>query len=890
MKRIRKLTTAFLVIALLVTSLVSVPALAEDDDYDKVIRLAGASRYLTAVEVSKEAYEEGADTVIIAAGENFPDALAASALAGKLDAPILLAEQDGFRAGTLEEIERLGATKAIVLGGEKALGEEVVDALEDAGLKVTRIAGENRYETAALIAKEVLKLNPGKEVFLVNGDEPWDALAIGPVAAAEGIPVLLTKAGALRAETKAFLVDNGVKTVTILGGEKAISAAVRDEIYGMGIAVKRFGGANREETAIKIAEEYFPNAQTVVVASREKFADALVGGYFGGLQEAPIMLVYEKSIRENVDEYILGMGVDLIYILGGEAVVSKAVADELDGYGVVKSVAAIAGQKLEEEEDYLLFKVNGKWEVDAEDFRDMFSDYTLEFLYDSAGLSIKSDDYVATDGGPFKQGKGKYAVKVAENAPGGAVFTSSFVAFAVLAEDDIAEVLEHKLVRVDGEGLDIEVGATVTPDDDALIGTYQMRAVKAVTVGGEIITPLHPKASLLPTFEGWVKSKNANIISIDDETKVPVIEGLGKATLIFTYAGLDTEYGVNILVQEGPRVPTSIGTKDQKAFTYPTKTFNLSEIIVLDQFKEELDFNPYLVITAKGLSANYVGLATSATGVTGMGTAGTYTITAYNTSAAATDDDHKALAVAKNKIGSYTITTVVKGDKDVPSFKLAYVNSEGKVIPPPVTELDLNQLDPVESLWVSVTAFIKNVPLTATDLAQVFDSADTFVLKTAKVKVAGPMDDDTVVEKLEIDLADLYDPIQIALGAKPEKGTVALSFHTVDGDDAPKQDTLSVPVVDTTPQIKDLKLKGKKLEVKKVGTGWELAQITEIDSGDYATQLTSADLAKYTNGKVHVANMIASVTFYGGDFPYAIVKIKPVYGGESFRFDAKLVD
>ena len=156
MKRIRKLTTAFLVIALLVTSLVSVPALAEDDDYDKVIRLAGASRYLTAVEVSKEAYEE-AETVIIAAGANFPDALAASALAGKLGAPILLAEKDGFRAGTLEEIERLGAKKAIVLGGEKALGAEVVDALEDAGLKVTRIAGENRYETAALIAKEVLK-------------------------------------------------------------------------------------------------------------------------------------------------------------------------------------------------------------------------------------------------------------------------------------------------------------------------------------------------------------------------------------------------------------------------------------------------------------------------------------------------------------------------------------------------------------------------------------------------------------------------------------------------------------------------------------------------------------------------------------------------------------
>ena len=164
--------------------------------------------------------------------------------------------------------------------------EEEVDALlEAAGLTVRRIAGENRYETAALVAAEVI--GTGKHVFLVNGDSPWDALAIGPVAAAEGIPVLLTKAGALRDETKAFLVDNGIKTVTILGGEKAVSAAARAQIPAS-IAVKRVFGENRDETSLDVAEEFFGDLDTVVIASRASFADALVGGYFAALVDAPI--------------------------------------------------------------------------------------------------------------------------------------------------------------------------------------------------------------------------------------------------------------------------------------------------------------------------------------------------------------------------------------------------------------------------------------------------------------------------------------------------------------------------------------------------------------------------------------------------------------------------
>ena len=54
-----------------------------------VRRIFGANRYETAVEISKDLYEK-ADTVIIASGENFPDALAGGSLAVQIDSPEII--------------------------------------------------------------------------------------------------------------------------------------------------------------------------------------------------------------------------------------------------------------------------------------------------------------------------------------------------------------------------------------------------------------------------------------------------------------------------------------------------------------------------------------------------------------------------------------------------------------------------------------------------------------------------------------------------------------------------------------------------------------------------------------------------------------------------------
>jgi hypothetical protein len=93
-----------------------------------VTRIAGNNRYATAEEVSKVAFPNGASTVYVVSGENFPDALTVSSLsAGK--GPILLTAKDRLPRETSREIKRLSPKKVIVVGGESAVSSKVVNEL-----------------------------------------------------------------------------------------------------------------------------------------------------------------------------------------------------------------------------------------------------------------------------------------------------------------------------------------------------------------------------------------------------------------------------------------------------------------------------------------------------------------------------------------------------------------------------------------------------------------------------------------------------------------------------------------------------------------------------------------------------------------------------------------
>jgi hypothetical protein len=89
--------------------------------------------------------------VYVATGENFPDALGAAATAAVGLGPVLLVQQNAIPAPTLAELNRLQPPKVVIVGGTAVISNGVQGQLEGLGWGpvVTRIAGANRYATAA---------------------------------------------------------------------------------------------------------------------------------------------------------------------------------------------------------------------------------------------------------------------------------------------------------------------------------------------------------------------------------------------------------------------------------------------------------------------------------------------------------------------------------------------------------------------------------------------------------------------------------------------------------------------------------------------------------------------------------------------------------------------
>ncbi|AHF07979.1 cell wall-binding repeat-containing protein [Desulfitobacterium metallireducens] len=94
---------------------------------DNVPRIWGNSRYATSLSIA-QAFEFSGDTVTFAYGENFPDALAGSVLAAKLDAPIVLISQDNWLEAK-RFADRSQYTNQIIFGGSGVIGDSLKNQL-----------------------------------------------------------------------------------------------------------------------------------------------------------------------------------------------------------------------------------------------------------------------------------------------------------------------------------------------------------------------------------------------------------------------------------------------------------------------------------------------------------------------------------------------------------------------------------------------------------------------------------------------------------------------------------------------------------------------------------------------------------------------------------------
>ncbi len=289
-----------------------------------LVRLFGDNRVETAIEISKKAYKK-AKIAVLAGYDGQIDALTGTLLADNNEAPLLITKKNDL-GKVKEELTRLGVEKVYILGGEKVIGKEVEKQIKDMGLNMERLQGDTRVETAVKIAEEVFKEAKPEQAFMVEYNALADGLAIGPVAAMNNAPILITHKDKLAPETKIALEGLETKDLTIVGGEKVVSIEGKAALEAVvGKTVDRVAGVNRLETSLEIAKKYFEDPQSLVLASGyTPYADALAGGYFANKVKAPIILSNVNNINNDTLSYIVDQNKD-IYILGGEKAINEKV-------------------------------------------------------------------------------------------------------------------------------------------------------------------------------------------------------------------------------------------------------------------------------------------------------------------------------------------------------------------------------------------------------------------------------------------------------------------------------------------------------------------------------------------------------------------------------------
>ncbi len=183
----------------------------------------GKDRYGTAAAVARtlNAGAGETDTVYVASGQDFPDALSAAAVAGANGEPVLLTKRDTLPASTRLRLAGLGPKHIVVLGGTGAVSADVADALQ-LYAPVERVGGADRYATSALVAA---RLSTATSAYVANGTGFADALAGAALAGSRGAPVVLVKRDSVPDAAAQQLAAMSLQEIVELGGTGSISPA-----------------------------------------------------------------------------------------------------------------------------------------------------------------------------------------------------------------------------------------------------------------------------------------------------------------------------------------------------------------------------------------------------------------------------------------------------------------------------------------------------------------------------------------------------------------------------------------------------------------------------------------------------------------------------------------
>lgn len=195
----------------------------------QISRSGGNDRYQTGELVVGSAFTSATEA-FIATGVDFPDALAASAAAGAIGAPVFLVEglAQSARSSTITAMKSLGVRTVRIAGSAGAVSEGIAKQLSSEGFTVLRHEGADRYLTATAINQAVFRSTSSAvgSAFLATGIDFADALSGAALAGALGSPLYLTRATCIPYPAWNALREMAPPARVILGSTGVVGDAV----------------------------------------------------------------------------------------------------------------------------------------------------------------------------------------------------------------------------------------------------------------------------------------------------------------------------------------------------------------------------------------------------------------------------------------------------------------------------------------------------------------------------------------------------------------------------------------------------------------------------------------------------------------------------------------
>jgi putative cell wall-binding protein len=281
-------------------------------------RLAGPSRFETAVAIANQEFPHGSGSFYLARADDPADAVAGGVLR---DAPLLLLPRCGpVPRPVAREIRRVAFYYPGItgLGGHAALCDQMLQGLAVEATPM-RLAGSDRFATASAIARHAFP-DGATRVYLARADDIADAVAGGVLT--DGPILVVPRCGDVPDIVLVTIEAFDPETVVALGGSEAVCEGVLQRTAG-GRGVARLAGTTRFDTAVAIARHAFPSRSSVVYLARsDNPIDAVAGAM---LTDGPILLVPPcGEIPAHVLEAIAAFEPLDVVALGGTGAICDA--------------------------------------------------------------------------------------------------------------------------------------------------------------------------------------------------------------------------------------------------------------------------------------------------------------------------------------------------------------------------------------------------------------------------------------------------------------------------------------------------------------------------------------------------------------------------------------